>query len=96
MVMIGVDFAQMPHISSTQTQKLPDIPIWLAILMLTMAALYIAKRIKDYTESACTPNLQGRHGLRRIARCDQSGDCRNQGDRPYFRGETRQEGAWLH
>jgi hypothetical protein len=96
MFMIGVNFAQMPHISSTQTQKLPDIPIWLAILMLTMAVLYIVERIKDYTESACTPNLQDRHGLRRIARCDRSGDCRNQGDRPNSRGGTRQEGAWLH
>jgi hypothetical protein len=27
---------------------------------------------------------------------DQSGDCRNQGDRPNVGGETRQEGAWLH
>jgi hypothetical protein len=96
MFMIGVTFAQMPHISSTQTQKLPDIPIWLAIPMLIMALLYIAVRIKDDTESACTPNLQDRHGLRRIARYDQSGDCRNQGDRPNLRGETRQEGAWLH
>jgi hypothetical protein len=96
MFMIGVTFAQMPHISSTQTQKLPDIPIWLAILMLTMAVLYVVVRIKDYTESACTPNLQDRHGLRRIARYDQSGDCRNLGDRPNFRVETRQEGAWLH
>jgi hypothetical protein len=50
MFMIGVAFAQMPHVSSTQTQKLPDIPIWLAILMLTIAVLYIASRIKDYTE----------------------------------------------
>jgi hypothetical protein len=96
MVMIGVIFAQMPHISSTQTQKLPDIPIWLAFLMLTTAALYIVERIKDYTESACTQNLQGRLGLCRIARCNQSGDCRNQGDRPNLKGETRQEGAWLH
>jgi hypothetical protein len=96
MFMIGVTFAQMPHISSTQTQKPPDIPIWLAILMLTMAVLYIVVRIKDYTESACAPNLQDRHGLRRIARYDQTGDCRNQGGGPNFRGETRQEGAWLH
>jgi hypothetical protein len=58
MCMIGVTFAQMPHISSTQTQKLPDIPIWLTILMLTMAVLYIVVRIKDYTESACTLNSQ--------------------------------------
>jgi hypothetical protein len=96
MFMIGITFAQMPHISSTQTQKLPDIPIWLAILMLTIGVLYIVVRIKDYTESACTPNLQDRHGLRRIVRYDQSGDCGNQGDRPNFRGKTRQEGAWLH
>jgi hypothetical protein len=66
--MIVVAFAQMPHISSTQAQKPPDIPIWLAILMLTMAVLYIVVRIKDYTESACAPNLQDRHGLRLIAR----------------------------
>jgi hypothetical protein len=96
MFMIGVTFAQMPHISSTQTQKLPDIPIWLAILMLTMAVLYVVVRIKDYTESSCTPDLQDRHGLHRIARYDQSGDCRNQGERPNFGVETRQEGAWLH
>jgi hypothetical protein len=96
MFMIGINFAQMPHSSSRQTQTLPDIPIWLAIFMLTIAILYIVERIKDYTESACTPNLQGRPGFRRIARCDQSGDCRNQGDRPNLKGETRQEGAWLH
>jgi hypothetical protein len=96
MFMIGVTFAQMSHISSTQTQKLPDIPLWLAILMLTLGVLYIVVRIKDYTESTCTLNLQDRDGLGRIARHDQSGDCTNQGDRPNFRGETRQEGAWLH
>jgi len=96
MFMIGVAFAQMPHVSWAQTQKLPDIPIWLAILMVTMAVLYIAARIKDYTESACAANLQDRGGLRRLARYDQSLDCRSQGDRPNLRGETRQEGAWLH
>ena len=94
--MIGVTFAQMPHISSTQTQRLPDIPIWLAILTLTMAVLYIVVRIKDYTESVRTPNLQDRHGIRRIAQYDQNGDCRNQEERPSFSGKTRQEGAWLH
>lgn len=72
MFMIWVTSAQMPHISSTQTQKLPDIPIWLAILMLTMAVLYILVRIKDYSESACAPNLEDRHGLRRIARYNHS------------------------
>ena len=96
MFIIGVTFAQMPYVSSTQTQKLPDIPISLAILMLTIAVLYIVVRIKDYTESACAPNLQDRHGLRPIARYDQSGDCRNQGNRPNLDSETRQEGAWLH
>jgi hypothetical protein len=68
MFIIGVSFAQMPHISSTQTQKLPDIPIWLAILMLILGILYIVVRIKDYTESTCALNLQDTHGLRRIAR----------------------------
>jgi hypothetical protein len=96
MFMIGVTFPLMPYISSTQTQKLPDIPIWLAILMLTLGVLYIVVRIKDYTESTCTLNLQDRDGLGPIARHDQSGDCTNQGDRPNFRGETRQEGAWMH
>jgi hypothetical protein len=96
MFMIGVTFALMPYISSTQTQKLPDIPIWLAILMSTLGVLYIVVRIKDYTESTCALNLQDRDGLGPIARHDQAGDRTNQGDRPNFRGETRQEGAWMH
>src|ERR1700758_2291199 len=62
MFITGATFAQMPHISSTQTQKLPDIPEWLATLMLTIAVLYIVARIKDYTESVCMPNSHDRHG----------------------------------
>ena len=93
MLMIGLTFAQMPNISSTETQKVPDIPMWLAILMLTMAVIYIVVRIKDYIESTCSPNLQERHELIRIARCDQELTAGIKGDRRNFRGETRQEGA---
>jgi hypothetical protein len=96
MFMIGVTFAQLAQIGSTQTKKAPDVSICLAILMLTISVLHFVARIKDYTESACMPNLQGRYGLRRIALYDQCGHCKNQGDRPNSRDETRQEGAWLH
>lgn len=85
MFMIGLTFAQMLNISSTETQKVLDIPMWLAILMLTLAVLYIVVRIKDDIESTCSPNLPKRHELLLIARRDQRSDCRNRGDR---RGET--------